>query len=77
MREALILVWVDGLSYSEAARICGCATGTMKSRVHRARAWLAQMLAIESADDFAVHPGLQSIVAGAARTHVQPRHSFE
>jgi RNA polymerase sigma-70 factor (ECF subfamily) len=44
-REALILVGASGLSYEEAARLCGCAVGTMKSRVNRARAKLAEMLA--------------------------------
>jgi RNA polymerase sigma-70 factor (ECF subfamily) len=39
-REALFLVGVSGLSYDEAARICGCAAGTIKSRVFRARAIL-------------------------------------
>jgi RNA polymerase sigma-70 factor (ECF subfamily) len=41
MREALIPVGARGVSYPEAARICGCPTGTIKSRVHRARAYLA------------------------------------
>jgi len=36
-REALILVGASGLSYEEAAEICGCAIGTIKSRVSRAR----------------------------------------
>lgn len=36
-REAIILVGASGLSYDEAAEICGCATGTIKSRVSRAR----------------------------------------
>jgi RNA polymerase sigma-70 factor (ECF subfamily) len=44
-REALILVGASGLSYEEAAALCGCAVGTMKSRVNRARAKLAEMLA--------------------------------
>jgi RNA polymerase sigma-70 factor, ECF subfamily len=43
-REALILVGASGLSYEDAARICGCAVGTMKSRVNRARAKLADLL---------------------------------
>jgi RNA polymerase sigma-70 factor (ECF subfamily) len=43
-REALILVGASGLSYEEAAAICGCAVGTMKSRVNRARAKLAELL---------------------------------
>lgn len=36
-REALILVVAHGLSYEEVAAICGCAVGTIKSRVARAR----------------------------------------
>ena len=36
-REALILVTAGGVSYEEAAEVCGCAVGTIKSRVNRAR----------------------------------------
>ena len=36
-REALILVGAGGFSYEEAAKISGCAVGTAKSRVARAR----------------------------------------
>jgi len=44
-REALLLVGAGGFSYEEAAKICGCAIGTIKSRVGRARAALTEMLA--------------------------------
>lgn len=43
-REALLLVGAGGFSYEEAAEICECAVGTIKSRVGRARAALAQMI---------------------------------
>lgn len=43
-REALLLVGAGGFSYEEAAEICGCAVGTIKSRVGRARAALTQMI---------------------------------
>lgn len=43
-REALILVGAAGLSYEEAAEICGCAVGTVKSRVNRARIKLQRLL---------------------------------
>lgn len=43
-REVLILVGASGLSYEEAAEVCGCAIGTIKSRVSRARAELLHML---------------------------------
>ncbi|HTH97102.1 MAG TPA: sigma-70 family RNA polymerase sigma factor [Stellaceae bacterium] len=43
-REALLLVGASGFSYEEAANISGCAVGTMKSRVSRARLQLQTML---------------------------------
>lgn len=43
-REALLLVGASGFSYEEAAEICECAVGTIKSRVNRARTRLAEML---------------------------------
>jgi len=43
-REALLLVGAGGFSYEEAAQICGCAVGTIKSRVGRARAALTTMI---------------------------------
>jgi RNA polymerase sigma-70 factor (ECF subfamily) len=66
-REALILIGASGLSYEEAAGICGCAIGTMKSRVNRARSRLADMLSITSGMEFG-HDGewqtINSTVAG-------------
>jgi RNA polymerase sigma-70 factor (ECF subfamily) len=43
-REALILVGAGGFAYEEAAEICGCAVGTIKSRVARARAALETVM---------------------------------
>jgi RNA polymerase sigma-70 factor (ECF subfamily) len=48
-REALVLIGAEGFSYEEAALMCGCAVGTMKSRVNRARTKLAQIMGIDSA----------------------------
>jgi RNA polymerase sigma-70 factor (ECF subfamily) len=45
-REALVLVGASGFSYEEAATICGCAVGTIKSRVNRARTHLAELMSI-------------------------------
>ena len=45
-REALILVGASGMSYDEAAAICKCAVGTVKSRVSRARQRLVELLGI-------------------------------
>ena len=50
-REALLLIVAEGLSYEEAATVCGVAVGTIKSRVNRARERLAQLLAVEEAED--------------------------
>lgn len=47
-REALILVGAAGYSYAEAAKICGCAEGTVKSRVRRGGMRLAELLSTES-----------------------------
>lgn len=44
-REALILVGAGGFAYEEAAEICGCAVGTIKSRVNRARRALEALMA--------------------------------
>jgi RNA polymerase sigma-70 factor (ECF subfamily) len=63
-REALVLVGAAGLSYEEAAEICGCALGTIKSRVNRAR---ARLLKIMDAHDAADVMALETIaVAGRA-----------
>jgi len=43
-REALILVGAGGFAYEEAAEICQCAVGTVKSRVSRARRALHGLL---------------------------------
>ena len=50
-REALILVGAAGFSYEEAAEISGCAVGTIKSRVNRARNRLAESLELGKEDD--------------------------
>lgn len=44
-REVLILVGASGLSYEEASGVCGCAVGTIKSRVSRARGELLRLMA--------------------------------
>ena len=50
-REALVLVGAAGLTYEEAAEICGCALGTIKSRVNRARARLLKVMNAEGPED--------------------------
>src|ERR1700704_180345 len=57
-REALILVGASGFSYEEAAAICDCAVGTIKSRVNRARIRLAELLTTNNIGD--VNPNRMS-----------------
>jgi RNA polymerase sigma-70 factor (ECF subfamily) len=47
-REALMLVGASGFSYEEAAEMCGCAIGTIKSRANRGRARLAELLHLDA-----------------------------
>ncbi|GGB27462.1 hypothetical protein GCM10011505_05910 [Tistrella bauzanensis] len=61
-REALMLVGGGGMSYEEAAEICGCALGTIKSRVSRARTALLRLLDSDDEHDF-----LDDVVGGSRR----------
>ena len=63
-REALILVGASGFSYEDAAAICGCAVGTIKSRVNRARSKLGSLLYVESADDFGPDKTVRAVIGG-------------
>lgn len=47
-REALLLVAAQGLTYEAAADLVGCQVGTVKSRVSRARAFLAGSLGMSA-----------------------------
>ena len=49
-REILVLIVIQGESYEDAASICGCAIGTVKSRLNRARQRLKEELG-ELVDD--------------------------
>ena len=48
-REAIILIAAEGLSYEEAAIVCGCPVGTVKSRLSRARQRLEEYINGEKA----------------------------
>lgn len=67
-REALVLIAAAGLSYEEAAQICDCAVGTMKSRVNRARYKLAAMLSVANADEFGPDALSEAVVGRSAET---------
>ncbi len=65
-REMLMLVAAEGVSYEEAAAIAGCAIGTVKSRVARARTALVRLMEgddIDSDDEDHV-PAKTSLPAG-------------
>ena len=68
-REALILVGAGGFAYEEAASICGCAAGTVKSRVSRARRALQVILDSGSydRDGRSASDAMRSILADAER----------
>ena len=46
-REALVLVGAEGFSYEDAAEMCHCAVGTIKSRANRGRRKLAELLHLD------------------------------
>jgi RNA polymerase sigma-70 factor, ECF subfamily len=71
-REALILIGVSGLAYEEAAEICGCAVGTMKSRVNRARTRLANLLSIHAPSELR-HAEDWQVVDPASAGHQLPK----
>ncbi len=60
-REALLLVGASGFSYEEAADICQCAVGTIKSRVNRARTKLSELLAMDNTEDAEATPKNRSL----------------
>jgi RNA polymerase sigma-70 factor (ECF subfamily) len=62
-REALVLVGAAGFSYEEAAQISGCAVGTIKSRVNRARTKLTELLSVNAPHEYGPDPATEAIVA--------------
>jgi RNA polymerase sigma-70 factor (ECF subfamily) len=68
-REALILVGAGGFAYEEAADICGCAVGTVKSRDSRARRALQAILEAGAYDRDGASAGdaMHAILADAER----------
>lgn len=79
-REALILVGAGGMSYEDAASICGCALGTMKSRVSRARAALEEVMArgqfAQSRADAAPASEVVDAIMGSVET-ITARHESD
>jgi RNA polymerase sigma-70 factor, ECF subfamily len=67
-REALILVGASGFSYEEAAAICDCPVGTVKSRVNRARIRLSKLLSIDGAADYGPDHTTRGILSAGGRS---------
>ncbi|WP_248307976.1 sigma-70 family RNA polymerase sigma factor [Bosea sp. AS-1] len=62
-REALMLVGAAGLSYEDTATLCRTTTGTIKSRINRARSRLAALLSIESVNEIGFDNQTRAIMA--------------
>lgn len=67
-REALVLIGAEGFSYEEAAVISGCAVGTIKSRVNRARCRLNEILGLQSTDQLGSDAVSEPVAARASST---------
>lgn len=67
-KEAIILVGGSGFSYEEAAEICNCAIGTIKSRVSRARTRLAELMNVEDESDFGPDHITRQVLTGGTKT---------
>lgn len=61
-REVLVMIGMTELSYEEAAQVCGVAVGTIKSRVHRARARLAHLLGLTEGEQIGPDPVSASVL---------------
>src|ERR1700751_984253 len=70
--EALILVGASGFSYEDAAMICGCAIGTIKSRVNRARSKLAALLYVDGAEDFGPDETVRAVMGASGGAPAPP-----
>jgi len=75
-RAAVLLVCANGYSCEEAAEICGCRIGTIKSRISRGRERLTEILGdglsfIEDVTDPDYVPGEQHYVTGTHLSHVR------
>lgn len=66
-REALVLVGAEGFSYEEAAETCGVAVGTVKSRVNRARARLAELMGLDDEENLELTDRVTTGIVSAQR----------
>jgi RNA polymerase sigma-70 factor, ECF subfamily len=62
-REILLMIGITELSYEEAAQVCNIAVGTVKSRLNRARAKLAEHLGLNDLHEIDYDPTMTDIAA--------------
>ncbi|BDV32898.1 sigma-70 family RNA polymerase sigma factor [Methylocystis iwaonis] len=62
-REILLMIGITELSYEEAAQVCNIAVGTVKSRLNRARAKLAEHLGLNGTHEIDSDPTMTGIAA--------------
>ncbi|HEY8161087.1 MAG: sigma-70 family RNA polymerase sigma factor [Methylocystis sp.] len=62
-REILLMIGITELSYEEAAQVCNIAVGTVKSRLNRARAKLAEHLGLNDVREIDYDPTMTGIAA--------------
>ncbi len=60
-REVVVLCELHEMSYAEAATVLNCAVGTVRSRLHRARALLVEKLCEFSHGDAATAPNVDPL----------------
>ncbi|WP_425092151.1 RNA polymerase sigma factor [Tropicimonas sp. S265A] len=64
-REALLLVGASGFAYEEAAAMCDCKVGTIKSRVNRGRKRLTELLELSDDDSLELtDPATMAVLSG-------------
>ena len=62
-REILLMIGITELSYEEAAQVCNIAVGTVKSRLNRARAKLAEHLGLSGVHEIDYDPTVTGLAA--------------
>jgi RNA polymerase sigma-70 factor (ECF subfamily) len=70
-REVLLFAGAEGLKYEEIAQICGAKIGTIKSRMNRARARLAELLQLQN-EDLGPDPVLRAVISAEGTRRVRP-----
>ncbi len=76
-REALVMVVVHGMSYEALAEATGCAVGTAKSRVFRARRQLEAWLMGETRENARNGRGAASLLARRMAEHGKPDETID